>query len=126
MVRGLGGADRMLIAQMDADGHAARPDDAATPPSSSASSTRCTPTDTARRLPARAALRDRRRCAALDRAEIVVVSDGALGEAADASGPVHLGDVKLSLRARSARASATSASRSSRCAATRSTRAATR
>jgi hypothetical protein len=28
--------------------------------------------------------------------EIVVVSDGALGEAADASGPVHLGDTKLS------------------------------
>jgi hypothetical protein len=32
----------------------------------------------------------------VDRGEIVVVSDGALGEAADASGPVHLGGAALS------------------------------
>ena len=32
----------------------------------------------------------------VDNAEIVVVSDGELGDATDASGPVHLGDAKLS------------------------------
>ena len=52
---------------------------------------------------------DRHRCAGSPSPEIVVVSDGALGEAADAAGPVHLGDDQARVRARSASARATSA-----------------
>jgi hypothetical protein len=94
MIRGLGGADRMLIAQMDA---------VVTPmgPMSGDASEleraleQVTPTDTRADFPR--ALRfatDTLRGAASP--EIVVVSDGNLGEAVDASGPVHLGNAKLS------------------------------
>ena len=94
IVRGLGGADRMLIAQMDA---------MVTPLGPMTGDTselerevdEIRPTDTRADFPR--ALRfatDALRGA--DSPEIVVVSDGALGAAADAQGPVHLGDVKLS------------------------------
>jgi hypothetical protein len=94
MIRGLGGADRMLIAQMDA---------VVTPmgPMSGDASEleraleKVTATDTRADFPR--ALRfatDTLRGAASP--EIVVVSDGNLGDAVDASGPVHLGAVKLS------------------------------
>lgn len=94
MIRGLGGADRMLVAQMDA---------VVTPlgPMSGDASEleraleKLAPTDTRADFPR--ALRfatDTLRGA--KSAEIVVVSDGNLGEAVDASGPVHLGAVKLS------------------------------
>src|SRR3954454_13331247 len=94
MVRGLSGSDRMLIAQMDA---------AVTPLSTlsgeiseleaavSAVKTSDASADFARSLRFAAdTLRG------LPSPEIIVVSDGALGEPADASGPVHLGDIKLS------------------------------
>jgi hypothetical protein len=94
MIRGLGGADRMLICEMSA---------VVTPmgPMSGDASAlerdleHIAPTDTRADFPR--ALRfatDSLRGA--ERPEIVVVSDGDLGEAADASGPVHLGEVKLS------------------------------
>ncbi|MGO8999637.1 MAG: VWA domain-containing protein [Polyangiaceae bacterium] len=94
IVRGLGGADRMLVAQMDAT---------VTPlgPMSGDTSElereidQIRPTDTRADFPR--ALRfatDALRGA--DSPEIIVVSDGALGAAADAQGPVHLGPVKIS------------------------------
>lgn len=94
MIRGLGGADRMLVAQMDA---------IVTPMGPMSGDTselerdldRVEATDTRADFPR--ALRfatDVLRGA--ENAEIVVVSDGELGDAADASGPVHLGDAKLS------------------------------
>jgi len=94
IVRGLGGADRMLVAQMDA---------MVTPLGPMSGDTSelerevdaIRPTDTRADFPR--ALRfatDALRGA--DEPEIVVVSDGALGPAADAQGPVHLGDAKLS------------------------------
>lgn len=94
MVRGLGGSDRMLVAQMDAS---------VVPLSTmtgeiadlEAALTKVAPTearaDFARGL--RFAVDTLR---GLPHAEIVVVSDGALGEPVDAAGPVRLGDVKLS------------------------------
>jgi hypothetical protein len=94
ILRGLGGSDRVLLAQMDAvvtpmgpmSGDAAELERAlagVTPTDSRA--------DFARALRfATDALRG------LDRAEIVVVSDGHLGEATDSFGAVRLGDVKLS------------------------------
>ncbi len=94
MIRGLGGADRMLLAQMDAvvtplgpmTGDTAELERSLT--SVAATDTRA---DFARSLRfATDALRG------LERAEIVVVSDGHLGEAVDSFGAVHLGDVKLS------------------------------
>jgi hypothetical protein len=94
MVRGLSGSDRMLIAQMDA---------AVTPLSTltgeiseleagvAAVKASDASADFARSLRFAAdTLRG------LPSPEIIVVSDGALGEAADAAGPVHLGDIKLS------------------------------
>jgi Ca-activated chloride channel homolog len=94
MIRGLGGADRMLVAQMDAR---------VTPLGPMTSDTSAlereldsiAATDTRADFPR--ALRfatDVLRGA--DRGEIVVVSDGALGSAGDSSGPVHVGDAKLS------------------------------
>jgi hypothetical protein len=94
MVRGLSGSDRMLIAQMDA---------AATPLSTMTS-------EVAELEAAVAAVKATDASADFPRAlrfaadtlrglpspEIIVVSDGALGEAADSFGPVHLGDIKLS------------------------------
>lgn len=94
IIRGLGGADRMLVAQMDA---------AVTPlgPSSSDTSELERALDAIKPTDARADFPRALRFATdslrgLDNAEIVVVSDGRLGEALDASGKVHLGDdVKL-------------------------------
>lgn len=93
MIRGLGGSDRMLIAQMDAS---------VTPLGPMSGDTSeldreidaVKPTDTRADFPR--ALRfatDVLRGA--DNAEIVVVSDGALGPASDAQGAVHTGDAKL-------------------------------
>jgi von Willebrand factor type A domain len=94
IVRGLGGADRMLVAQMDA---------MVTPlgPMTSDTSALERELESVRATDARADFPRALRFATdvlrgVERAEIVVVSDGALGEAADSSGPVHLGDAKLS------------------------------
>ena len=94
MVRGLSGSDRMLIAQMDA---------AVTPLSTMTSEVSdlevavaaVSPTDAAADFPK--ALR----CATdtlrgLTRPEIILISDGALGEPADGGGPVHTGDIDVS------------------------------
>lgn len=94
VIRGLGGSDRMLIAQMDA---------AVTPlgPSSSDTSELERALDAIKPTDARADFPRALRFAldslrGLENAEIVVVSDGRLGEAVDASGKVHLGDdIKL-------------------------------
>jgi hypothetical protein len=95
IVRGLGGADRMLVAQMDA---------MVTPlgPMTSDTSALERELESVHATDARADFPRALRFATdilrgVDGGEIVVVSDGALGEAADASGPVHLGDAKLSL-----------------------------
>jgi hypothetical protein len=94
IVRGLGGADRMLVAQMDA---------MVTPlgPMTGDTSALERELDAVHATDARADFPRALRFATdvlrgVDAGEIVVVSDGALGEAADASGPVHLGDTKLS------------------------------
>jgi hypothetical protein len=94
MIRGLGGADRMLIAQMDA---------MVTPlgPLSGDTSALERELDSVAPTDARADFPRALRFATdalrgTERAEIVVVSDGALGPAEDASGPVHMGDAKLS------------------------------
>lgn len=95
VIRGLGGADRMLIAQMDA---------AITPlgPTSSDTSELERALDAIKPTDARADFPRALRFAidalrGVESAEIVIVSDGRLGEAADASGKVHLGDdIKLS------------------------------
>jgi hypothetical protein len=94
MIRGLGGADRMLVAQMDA---------VVTPlgPLTGDTSSLEREVDSVVATDARADFPRALRFATdalrgTDRAEIVVVSDGALGPAEDASGPVHMGDAKLS------------------------------
>ncbi len=94
MIRGLGGADRMLIAQMDA---------MVTPlgPMTGDTSALEREVDSIAATDARADFPRALRFATdvlrgADRAEIVVVSDGALGAADDASGAVHLGDARLS------------------------------
>ena len=94
MVRGLGSSDRMLLAQMDAT---------VTPlstmtgevPELEQALERVQPTEAAADFAhalrfAADALRG------LSQPEIVVVSDGALGEPADAAGPIDLGDIALS------------------------------
>ena len=94
MVRGLSGSDRMLIAQMDA---------AVTPLSTltgeiseleagvAAVKASDASADFARSLRfASDTLRG------LPSPEIIIVSDGALSEATDSAGPVHLGEIKLS------------------------------
>src|SRR5580700_10522355 len=94
MVRGLSGTDRMLIAQMDA---------AATPLTTltgevaelEAGLTRVTATDAAADFP-RALRFAADTLRGLPSPEIIVVSDGALGEPSDTAGPVHLGDIRLS------------------------------
>ncbi len=93
IVRGLGGADRMLIAQMDAT---------VTPlgPLSGDASALERELDAVRATDARADFPRALRFATdvlrgVDQGEIIVVSDGALGPATDASGPVHLGSAKL-------------------------------
>lgn len=94
MIRGLGGSDRMLIAAM---GPTVKP---LSPMSGDTSELERSlegvlVTDARADFPralrfATDALRG------LDNPEIAVVSDGGLGPATDASGPVHLGDAKLS------------------------------
>ncbi|WP_437955388.1 VWA domain-containing protein [Sorangium sp. So ce119] len=94
MVRGLSGSDRMLLAQMDA---------AVTPLSTltgeiadlEAAVAAVKPTDATADF-ARALRFAGDTLSGLPSPEIIVVSDGALGEPADAGGPVRLGDVKLS------------------------------
>lgn len=94
MVRGLSGTDRMLIAQMDA---------AATPLSTltgeiselEAALAKVSATDATADFP-RALRFATDSLRGLPSAEVIVVSDGALGEPADTAGPVHIGDVKLS------------------------------
>lgn len=95
IIRGLGGSDRMLIAQMDA---------AVTPlgPTSSDTSELERALDSIKPTDARADFPRALRFATdslrgVENAEIVVVSDGRLGEAVDSAGKVHLGDdIKLS------------------------------
>ncbi|HVY47161.1 MAG TPA: VWA domain-containing protein [Minicystis sp.] len=94
IVRGLSGSDRMLVAQMDA---------AATPLSTMTSEVSeleaavaaVKPTDAAADFP-RALRFAADTLRGLTSPEIIVVSDGALGDASDAAGPVHLGNIKLS------------------------------
>jgi hypothetical protein len=93
VVRGLAGADRMLIAQMDAT---------VTPlgPLSGDSSALERELDAVRATDTRADFPRALRFATdvlrgVDRGEIIVVSDGALGPPSDASGAVHLGSAKL-------------------------------
>lgn len=94
MVRGLSGTDRMLIAQMDA---AATPLTTMTGEISEleAGLAKVAVTDGAADFP-RALRFAADSLRGLPSPEIIVVSDGALGEPVDASGPVHLGDIKLS------------------------------
>jgi hypothetical protein len=94
MVRGLSGSDRMLVAQMDA---AATPLTTLTGEVSEleAGVAAIKATDASADFP-RALRFAADSLRGLSAPEIIVVSDGALGEAADAAGPVHLGDIKLS------------------------------
>lgn len=94
LIRGMGGSDRMLIAQMDA---------AVTPlgPMSGDTSELERALDGVQPTEARADFPRALRFATdtlkgVENGEIVVVSDGDLGAAVDSAGPVHLGDVKLS------------------------------
>ncbi len=94
MVRGLGGSDRMLIAQMDAT---LTPLSTLTGEVSDLEAALAT----AKPSDARADFPRGLRFAAdtlrgLPNPEVIVVSDGALGEATDTHGPVDMGDVKLS------------------------------
>ncbi|MDW8249042.1 MAG: VWA domain-containing protein [Myxococcales bacterium] len=94
LARGLSGADRMLIAQMDAT---------VTPLSTltnevghlEAALTKLHPTETRADFP-RALRFATDTLRGVTKPEILVVSDGALGDAHDALGDVHLGDIKLS------------------------------
>jgi Ca-activated chloride channel homolog len=94
MVRGLSGSDRMLIAQMDA---------AITPLSTMTSEVAdleaavaaIAPTDAAADFP-RALRFATDTLRGLTRPEIIIVSDGALGDPSDASGVVHTGDITVS------------------------------
>jgi hypothetical protein len=94
LVAGLGGADRMLVAQMDAMVTPMGPltsDTSALEREIAAISSTDARADFPRALRfATDVLRG------VPRGEIVVVSDGALGEATDASGAVHLGAAKIS------------------------------
>jgi len=94
LIHGLGAADRMLVAQMDA---------MVTPlgPMTGDSSALERELDGVHATDSRADFPRALRFASdvlrgVDRGEIVVVSDGELGDASDASGPVHLGSTKLS------------------------------
>jgi len=94
LVRGMGGADRMLVAQMDATITPLGPMSGDTSDLERAVDA-VHVTDTRADFPralrfATDALRN------VENGEIVVVSDGNLGEAADSLGQVHTGDVKLS------------------------------
>lgn len=94
LIRGLGGSDRMLIAQMDAS-------ITPTGPMSGDTSDLERDLDAIRATDARADFPRALRFATdalrgVENGEIVVVSDGSLGPAQDSTGPVRLGDVKLS------------------------------
>lgn len=93
MIRGLGGSDRMLIAQMDAVTSAVVPMSGDTAELERALD-RVQATDARADFP-RALRFATDAVRGLERPEIIVVSDGNLGEAADASGPVKLGEAKL-------------------------------
>ena len=93
VVRGMGGSDRMLVAQMDSSITALGPMSGDTSELERAVE-KVTPTEARADFPR--ALRfaiDALRNA--DNPEIVVVSDGSLGPAEDAQGVVHTGDIKL-------------------------------
>jgi hypothetical protein len=94
LIRGLGGSDRMLVAQMDA---------VVTPlsPMSGDTSELERGLDQVKGTDTRADFARALRFATdtlrgTDSGEIVVVSDGSLGAASDAAGQVHLGEAKLS------------------------------
>ena len=94
LVRGLGASDRMLIASLDT---------VVTPLSPMTGDTARleTAVDDLKAVDCRADLARGLRFAldtlrGVKEPEIVVISDGVLGEARDALGPVHLGDIKLS------------------------------
>jgi len=94
LIRGLGGSDRMLIAQMDAS-------ITPTGPMSGDTSDLERALDQIQATDARADFPRALRFATdalrgVENAEIVVVSDGSLGPAQDSTGPVRLGDAKLS------------------------------
>ncbi len=94
LIRGLGGSDRMLIAQMDAQ-------ITPTGPMSGDTSDLERALDQIEATDARADFPRALRFATdalrgVENAEIVVVSDGALGPASDGTGPVKLGEAKLS------------------------------
>jgi hypothetical protein len=94
LVRGMGGSDRMLVAQMDATVSALGPMSGDTSELERA-------VDQVRQTDTRADFARALRFAAdalhdLDNPEIVVVSDGNVGAAEDSFGAVHLGDMKLS------------------------------
>jgi len=94
MVRGLSGSDRMLIAQMDA---AVTPLSTLTSeiPDLEAAVVAIRPTDASADF-SRALRFAADTLRGQTSPEIILVSDGALGPAVDAAGPVQLGDVKLS------------------------------
>ncbi|MDI1477700.1 VWA domain-containing protein [Polyangium sp. y55x31] len=94
MVRGLSGSDRMLIAQMDA---AVTPLSTMTSeiPDLEAAVASIKATDASADF-ARGLRFGVDTLRGLSSPEIIVVSDGALGPAVDAAGPVELGDVRLS------------------------------
>ena len=94
LIRGMGGSDRMLVAQMDATITPLGPMSGDTSELERAADA-VHVTDTRADFPralrfATDALRN------IENGEIVVVSDGDLGEAEDSLGPVHLGAAKLS------------------------------
>ncbi|MDI1431216.1 vWA domain-containing protein [Polyangium sorediatum] len=94
MVRGLSGSDRMLIAQMDA---AVTPLSTMTSeiPDLEAAVASIKATDASADF-ARGLRFGADTLRGLSSPEIIVVSDGALGPAVDAAGPVELGDVRIS------------------------------
>lgn len=94
IIRGLGGADRMLLARMDASVTPLGPMSGDTSELERALDA-ITPTDTRADFP-RALRFATDSLRGLDLPEVVVVSDGKLGEAEDSAGKVRLGDdVKL-------------------------------
>ncbi|HVK63603.1 MAG TPA: VWA domain-containing protein [Polyangium sp.] len=94
MVRGLSGSDRMLVAQMDA---AVTPLSTMTSeiPDLEAAVASIKATDASADF-ARGLRFGADTLRGLSSPEIIVVSDGALGPATDAAGPVELGDVRIS------------------------------
>ncbi len=94
LIRGLGGADRMLIAQMDATTTPLGPMSGDTA-ELERELAEIRPTDTRADF-ARALRFATDTLRGVENPEIVVVSDGRLAPAVDSSGPVHVGDIKVS------------------------------